>query len=463
MLKSLHKKLTLLYLFVAMLLAFMVGGSAYSMLFFYFQTYNDMALKYKMAVTFESIGVPLPPELASAENYWLNRHGNFLFSPPAAGNNPETGENSDDENDEGRAGKAYEGELSTIFVLPLDAAGKLLFNPNPFLLPMQPDANAAAGAIENGSDLRTVRLPDGNPVRLLTYTMPPETGYNAIQLGYLVGDQAGILRELLTGLLILGAGSTLVLGVGSWWLAGKSLAPTQKAWDMQQMFIANASHELRTPLTLIRASSEVALRQAEGPFQQKELLEDVISGCDHMAHLVDDLLLLSRLDTKQLKLNRSSIPLGGLLLETIRQFNHLAVERGIAINSPETGAEVVGDRTRLRQVLIILLDNALRHTRDGGTINLTATPTGRWVRINVSDNGEGIPPEHLDHIFDRFFQVDSTYEGKKGSSGLGLSIAQALIEAQEGKISISSEQGKGTTVTISLPSASSTQLAKMRQ
>jgi signal transduction histidine kinase len=223
---------------------------------------------------------------------------------------------------------------------------------------------------------------------------------------------------------------------------------------MQQMFIANASHELRTPLTLIRASSEVALRQVNDYRQQKELLSDVIGECDHMAQLVDDLLLLSRLDTQQLKLERTSILLKDMLVEVKRQFERLAFERGIQLKCDDTWAEVLGDHTRLRQVFIILLDNALRHTPDGGGIELSVSLTGRVVRIDVADNGEGIPPEHLEHVFDRFYQGKCSTHGKKEGSGLGLSIAKALVEAQEGRISIDSKPGKGTTVTIVLPSAS---------
>jgi signal transduction histidine kinase len=454
MLKSLHLKLTLLYLLVAMLLAFMVGGSAYSLLNYYFQSRNDMALKYKMAITFESINVPLPPELVLAEHDWQIRQGSFLFSSPVQNNNSENSENKEDESREFQAGKPYEGELSSIIVFPLDASGKLIFNPNPFLLPMQPDVTAAKAALQKGSDLRTIRLSDGTPVRLLSYALPPESGFGIIQLGHLLGDQVGIMVQFTTGMLILGAISTLVLGIGSWWLAGKSLAPTQKAWEMQQMFIANASHELRTPLTLIRASSEVVLRQSDESSNQKELLSDVISECDHMAQLVDDLLLLSRLDTRQLKLERTPIPLNDMLIEIKRQFERLAVERGIQLKCSDTSVEVLGDSTRLRQVFIILLDNALRHTPDGGGIELSVSLTGRFVKIDVADNGEGIPPEHLDHVFDRFYQVDSSYNGKKEGNGLGLSIAKALVEAQEGRISIDSKTGKGTTVTIVLPSAS---------
>ncbi|MBL8057621.1 MAG: hypothetical protein JNK29_13040, partial [Anaerolineales bacterium] len=252
-------------------------------------------------------------------------------------------------------------------------------------------------------------------------------------------------------------------------------------WARQQTFIANASHELRTPLTLMRASAEVAQRSlpAEGAPSLgaaqtlRGLLADVLGECDHMGRLVNDLLLLSRLDAGKLPLELATVPVAGLLEEAGRQIKRMAEEQGVAVDVRATPGEVRADVTRLRQVLLILLDNALRHTPSGGQIRLTSEPAGRQIVISVGDTGSGIPPEHLPRLFERFYRADSARgreaprspaapsplhpargdAGTSGGAGLGLAIAKSLIEAQHGHIRVESQPGHGTRVSLTLPRA----------
>jgi signal transduction histidine kinase len=260
------------------------------------------------------------------------------------------------------------------------------------------------------------------------------------------------LGQLLTGLLTLGATSILLLGAASWWLAGRSLLPAQKAWDQQQTFVANAGHELRTPLTLIRAGVEVAMRNQTGG-EQKALFKDILQECDHMARLVEDLLLLSRLDSGRLQLEHQLIVLPDFLPEILRQVERLAEKREIHVSLNQAQGKVWGDPTRLRQVLLILLDNALRYTHAGGHIQVAAQLQGQMVHIIVTDDGYGIPAEHLPHVFERFYQVENTRTDEPRGNGLGLSIAKALVEAQGGTIHLESRVGEGTQVILALPDA----------
>jgi signal transduction histidine kinase len=242
----------------------------------------------------------------------------------------------------------------------------------------------------------------------------------------------------------------LLLSASSWWLAGRSLRPVQQSWERQQTFVANASHELRTPLTLMRASAEVALRGL--PHQdadRRELLGDVLHETDHMSKLVEELLLLSRLDAGRLNVDRQPIAVPDLLADVQRQIGRLADERGVRLCAGALSGVVLADPTHLRQVLLIVLDNALRHTPKGGQVQIESQARGRQIAIVVGDTGAGIAPAHLPHVFERFYRADSA-RGSNGS-GLGLSIAKGLIEAQHGQIMIASEQGKGTQVTIMLP------------
>lgn len=460
MLRSLRLQLTLLYLSAALGLLALIGVGTYQLLSRYFETTTDLALQHKMAEQFRLLGVTLPSDLAEADRLWYASRGRPLpqtVAPTAARRNDEAHDEDEEEVDRRRSddhllGDAYDAELAAIFVMPLDASGQLLAVNGSPAAPMLPNVQAVAAALNQGSDWRTVRLEDGTPLRLLTYALPGKTGPAVLQVGRALSDQDRLLRQLLIGLVGLGAISAVLMGLGSWWLAGRSLRPTQEAWERQQAFIANASHELRTPLTLIRASAEVAQRGLPTHDERRALIGDILTECDHMSRLVEDLLLLSRLDAGHLKLERQQIALPELLADMQRQVGRLADERSIRLMLDNASGAVWGDPTRLRQVLLILLDNALRYTPAGGVIHLAAQPQGRHVYITVADTGSGIAPEHLPHVFERFYQADSA-RGSRGGSGLGLSIAKALIEAQHGQIRLESRLGEGTRVTLILPAA----------
>ncbi len=429
MLDRLRLRLTLIYLLVGALLVAALGGGTYSVLYYYFQNANDQALRAKLVSVLDGIDAPLPGGLVNQSN-------------------PEFHE----EEHENQAIEEYEGEQSTIFLLPLDVQGDLLFNPNPYELPMQPDTAAVQAALQSGAlDFRNVKLDDGSSARLLTYALPDQLGFDVIQLGKSISDQVGILNGFLTSLLLIGVLSIVVLGLGSWWMAGRSLAAHQQAWDNQQTFVANASHELRTPLTLIRASAEAGQRRSKTDEKMREYLQDVITETDHMGNLVEELLLLSRLDAGQLKPEYGPVTVRELVEGVGREFGRLAQEGAIHFETSAEDVELTTDGTRLRQVLLILLDNAFRHIPADGTVRLSAQADVHQVHFKVADNGEGIPAESLPHVFDRFYQVDSARSGADRGSGLGLSIAQSITAALEGHITLTSEAGRGTEVLVSLP------------
>ncbi|HEY0603324.1 MAG TPA: ATP-binding protein [Herpetosiphonaceae bacterium] len=429
MFSNLRLRLTLLYLGAAALLLILLGAGMYWLIAEYFRMTTDAALEYKMAFEFRQLGAPMPSTLPVAAQSLARQ---ALTEPAQA---------------------AQSSELAAIYVLPLDRDGRVLFNPNTFALPSQPDPVAAGEALRRGSDRRTLVLADGSRVRLLTYKLTRDDGPALIQVGRALHGQDEALQRLLLGLVAIACGGAALLGWSSWWLAGRSLRPAQEAWERQQAFIANASHEIRAPLTLLRASAEVARLSDEADDAQRELLDDVLHEADHMTQLVEDLLLLSRLDARRLTVERAPVPIAPLFGELERQLGRVANERGIVWEVAQTGGAILGDAAKLRQVLLIVLDNALRHTPTGGTIRLSAQQRGKTVEITIADNGEGIAPEHLPHLFERFYRVDSSRSQEQRGSGLGLSIAKGLIEAQSGRISIASEFKAGTTVTLRLPAA----------
>ncbi|OAN42879.1 histidine kinase [Chloroflexus islandicus] len=503
MLKPLRWQFTLLYALTAAAIIALVGSGAYVLVARYFERITDLALQHKMAHEFHSLNAPLPPSLAFADADWsvLRSDG------PAAGRRMLTADEASRialatrggeikdvklETDKRRyevklrdgsevkidaySGQiveieingehvnpppvpisppaAYEAELASIFVLPLDAQGRILFNPNPAALPMLAHQEALEAALRNGSDLRTITTSSGQQVRLLTYRLTRPDGPAALQLGRVLTDQTQVLNQLLTGLLGFGFIGAVIVGAAGWWLSGRALRPVEEAWARQLRFISSASHELRAPLTLIRASAEVALRNAEDE-DQRELLADVLSESDHMRRLVDDLLTLSRLDSGALTLQRQPIQLSDFLADVQRHASRLGDEHGVTIALAKTEGTVCADPDRLRQILLILIDNAIRYTPASGTITLSAELAGKQVRIGVRDTGCGIAPEHLPHLFERFYRADQARNraNNNNNAGLGLSIAKGLVEAHGGTIGVESKVNAGTLAWFTIPAA----------
>lgn len=501
MLRRLHLQLTFLYILAALGLAALGGAGSYALLIYYFQRETDLALQYKMALQFRQYGLIPPSELLQVEQSWqmsnphptptpieatptprLAQPGQAVATTPIPSRSssksdegkkedepvvrPPSGQVPDVQSptsqptalqasshqpggDDGDGEDRYDGRLASIYTIPIDSSGKVIASPNQAQPPFSLDEAASRAALVNGHDLRTVGLPDGARLRLLTYQLTTPSGPLVLQMGRTLIDQDRVLKQFLAGLLLLGSGSTILLGLGSWWLSGRSLGPAQKAWDQQQAFVSNASHELRTPLTLIRASAEVGLR-SQPDNEQKNILQDILDESDYMNHLVDDLLLLSRLDSQRLKLVREPISLPDLLQDTASQAEKLIAGKDIRLELGRTQGMVWADRARLRQVLLIVLENAIRFTPNGGVIRLETASRRKTWQVVVSDNGSGIAPQHLPHIFERFYQATPSAEPAR-SSGLGLSIAKGMIEAQGGKIWIESQVGQGTRVTLELP------------
>ena len=214
----------------------------------------------------------------------------------------------------------------------------------------------------------------------------------------------------------------------------------EQSLEMQRNFVADVSHELRTPLTTLRGNLGL-MRRNLPPEEQADILSDMVDESDRLIRLVNDLLLLARTDAGR-SLAKESVDISSVLEETCRQARQLDPQRQINLDVPPA-LNILGDRDALKQVALILLDNALKHST--GNINVTAKPNGKRVEIRVQDFGEGIPTEKLDHVFDRFYRGDdATIPG----FGLGLPIAKTLVEAQGGQITLESELGKGSIVIL---------------
>lgn len=219
-------------------------------------------------------------------------------------------------------------------------------------------------------------------------------------------------------------------------------------------FFADISHELRTPLAVIRGEAEVTLRGKEKPISEyKRVLEYIVLLVDQLNKLVSDLLFLARSESGNLQIEKREIALHEIIKEAFHEGEVLALRKGVTLSLnglPEEEIIVQGDPQRLRQLFVIIIDNAINYSKVGGMVKIAWEREELWGKMTVTDQGVGIPQDSLPHVFERFYRVEKTKSIAKGT-GLGLPIAKWIAEAHEGKISIASQVDIGTTVTVHLP------------
>jgi heavy metal sensor kinase len=234
----------------------------------------------------------------------------------------------------------------------------------------------------------------------------------------------------------------------------RMLERLDQAFRQQRQFTADASHELRTPLTLLMTQAELALERRRTPAEYRDALESIRQEARRMAKLIDDLLLLGRADAGQDVLSRELLDLRDVVTEVGAAVEPLATARRVRIDWTRTDSVVVlGDQTRLTQLLLNLVDNGIKFTSAGGSVTVSVTCEGKSAVLRVADTGIGIPHEHLPRVFERFYRVDPARSRDRGGTGLGLAIARWIVEAHGGGIQVTSTLGRGTTFTVRLPLA----------
>lgn len=224
----------------------------------------------------------------------------------------------------------------------------------------------------------------------------------------------------------------------------------ERAFEQMQTFTSNASHELKTPLANLRSEIELALARQGNPMDYPRLLASIAEEVARMTRVVENMLLLAQLDARQAALKRERIDLSGIAAEVTDVARAMGEARHVEVADGwiAPGVQVVGDDAALRRVMMNLVENAIKYNREGGQVKLAVWAEDGTARVEVSDNGPGIPPEHVPHLFRRFHRVDKM-SGK--GTGLGLSICKLLVEAHGGTIDVKSRSGVGTTFTVTLP------------
>ncbi|WP_019542138.1 sensor histidine kinase [Selenomonas bovis] len=261
------------------------------------------------------------------------------------------------------------------------------------------------------------------------------------------------LQKSTYAMVVLGIVALLLATVLGHILSGRAMVPLREAYEKQRQFAADASHELRTPLAVVMASADLLENDPSitSPFL-KQVIADVRDEVKKMTRLVSDLLLVARSDNKALKLKLQKFDAAELLSQTARLMQPLADKKHIALDIRNCDAHVIqADEQKIKQLMLILVDNAVKYTPDGGEVHVgfEKAPQGR-VRFFVQDTGIGIAKEDQRRIFDRFYRVDKARSREMGGNGLGLSIAQEIVNLHHGSIEVTSTLGKGTRFTVEL-------------
>lgn len=324
-----------------------------------------------------------------------------------------------------------------------------------------------------------------------------------VQVGTSLNDQYETLRKFEIIFAVSIPLGVLVLCGGGWFLAGRALKPVDEitrsaqritAENLSQRlvvvnpndeigrlaetfnstlsrleasfirtkrFFADISHELRTPLTIIRGEAEVGMKWAKDPEEFREIMTSTLDEANRMSAIVESLLELSRAEEGGLHLESHEIDIPQFLSGLAKEFqqqSRITEQNKKVVITHSSQVCVLGDQRRLRQVFLNLLDNALKYTPEGGTVRVGISGANNVVMISVSDDGPGIPPEDIPHIFERFYRVDKSRNRGDGGSGLGLSLVKSLLEAHGGTVSVTSTVGKGSVFTVTLPATECSQL-----
>ena len=306
-------------------------------------------------------------------------------------------------------------------------------------------AKVATKAISSGHAHGSIKSYD-----LLYKVQELDSGYIISFADYSVAHK-NVTKNILFNIFIFIMGMAIFLLI-SIWLSGYAMRPVKRAWDQQHQFIADASHELKTPLTAILANNNILLSHADSTVEeQKKWIENSQAEAKHMKELVNNMLFLAKSDGEEVKILFSEVSLTDLVTDSSLQFEPVAFERGIVMETDITeGISMQGDTTQLRQLIHILLDNACKYADEKGRVDVRLYEHNNAIKLEVANTGKPIPPEDLPHIFERFYRSDKarTQQNQAGGYGLGLAIAHSIVTKHKGTINATSSSASGTKFTV---------------
>jgi signal transduction histidine kinase len=307
-------------------------------------------------------------------------------------------------------------------------------------------------ALSRGEAWARQESTDDQTYRLLArrFELPPGTPWVAVAAADVVEVQ-NEYAALIFAFGLAGLASLVLVALGGATLARRSTEPVDRAFAQMRRFMADAAHELRTPLTVLRGRADVALQRSRTADEYAAALSGIASETERMGSMVEKMMLLSQADSGELRIRREDVFLDDLLVDAAEDARIIAAERGVTVEIRELDeAPVLADRHLVRQMLLTVLDNAVRFTPSGGHVFAEASCTHGTATVTIRDTGPGIPSEVLPHVFEPFYRGDEARE-RAGGAGLGLTIAQSIADAHGATIDIVSEAGAGTRVRITFP------------
>ncbi|MBE9005864.1 HAMP domain-containing histidine kinase [Fortiea sp. LEGE XX443] len=289
-------------------------------------------------------------------------------------------------------------------------------------------------------------------ITLPLYTQNQVSGY--LQVARSITDLEQHLADLRLTLILGLPISMIFVALSSWWLAERAMQPVYSSYQQMQQFTADAAHEFRTPLAAMHSTIEAAIKLQQEPKSNNGTLDVLKRQNYRLSQLVGDLLLLTRIDQKQITVEYQLCCLNDLISDLIEELAFLAIENQVNLARQMQVTKKVyvqGNEEQLYRLIANLIINAIQATHSGGKVIIFLEVSELYAIIKVQDTGIGIAPEHQQRIFDRFYRVDRDRSRSSGGSGLGLAIALAIVQAHKGNIHVQSQSGLGTTFTIRLP------------
>ena len=358
----------------------------------------------------------------------------------------------------------FGGERTGMVGLVVDTTGKAVWGPRTGVPPDLPNQAGVVAALAGRTDVRTTTIASTIPVRV--YTIPVyDSGaiIGVVQTSVDMTEEVNLLHTLLWVLLVGGAAALLASLAAGYLYAGRALVPIRASIDRrhaallrQREFAANASHELRSPLTVIGASVEDLKRNRRSKVEDVgEALGDIEAEVQYMTALVEDMLLLARTDSGVIQIEHVPLDMGDIAAEAAGMLSSIGQEHGVGVVLDPLPAPVSGDPMRLRQLVTILVDNAIRHSPAGSTVTVLVRPEAGspllqqgGALLEVDDQGPGIKEDDLPRIFERFWRAD---DAPAGGTGLGLAIARWIVDQHGGSFGAANRPEGGASFWVRLP------------
>lgn len=292
-------------------------------------------------------------------------------------------------------------------------------------------------------------------LKICTYAFVNSDGeLKVVQAMKSMDTERGVMKNAVNMILIvvlIGASVSLICG---YFLSGRSLVPIRKNMERQREFLADASHELRTPIAVIQTNLEVVKTCADESVEsQMGWIDNAYGEVQRMNHIVEDLMFLAKADSGDLHFDPEPVELGYLIMSITERFIPLAAQKSIQVISriPDEPLWIEGDEKQLSQLLVILIDNAIKYSEEGTCVVVSGERVEEGVEMVVRDQGIGISKEDQKRIFERFYRVDKARSRAEGGTGLGLSIAHWIVQKHKGVIRVDSEENKGTRMIMVFP------------